>query len=60
MEWSSGILKVRCRRADMEVWRYGGLEACCTSADVEILEVWRSGYVPQALQTWYGGIERWR
>ena len=50
-------MEVRCRRRDIEVWRSGALEACCTCSDEEAqrfgvlkmrcsrrdIEVWRSG-----------------
>ena len=57
---------MRCRRANVEVWRSGALEACYACRDVEEAEIWSSGALEMrcrridAEMLRYGDLERWR
>jgi len=52
-------MQVRCRRADVEAKRYGGLEACCRRRDVEEAERYGGLEMRRRLVAFkrYGGLE---
>jgi len=38
-----GLWRPRCRPANIEVWKYGALEARCKCIDVETWRLWSAG-----------------